>query len=125
MILVDTSIWIDYLREGVPQLAGLLDHGSVLCHPWVIGELALGNLRNRDRVLSLLRGLPAADMATDDEVSGLIEQERLHGTGIGYVDTQLLAATLLTPGASLWSADQRLDRAAIRLGVAFDRARRA
>ena len=120
MILVDTSVWVDHLRRGGPELVALLDRGSVLVHPWVVGELALGDLRDRDEVLSLLGGLPQATMATDDEVLALIEQESLHGTGIGYVDAQLLAAARLTPGAALWTRDRSLAQAATRLGSGFD-----
>ena len=96
MILVDTSIWIDHLRSGNAALVRLLDNSAVLAHPWVTGELALGNLSHRDEVISLLRGLPQAALADNDEVLRLIDQEGLYGAGIGYVDAQLLAATRLT-----------------------------
>lgn len=119
MILVDTSVWIDHLRDGDERLADLLDAGDVLCHPWVIGELALGRLSRRAEVLGLLGGLPQAVAATTDEVLGLMEGERLAGTGIGYVDAQLLAASRLT-SARLWTADRRLLAVASRLGVAVD-----
>jgi predicted nucleic acid-binding protein len=115
VILVDTSVWIDHLHDGEPPLAHMLDTGAVLSHPWITGELALGNLTHRHEVIALLRGLPKATLADRDEVLWLIEQEHLHGAGIGYVDAQLLAATRLTPDASLWTKDKRLASVAARL----------
>lgn len=124
MILVDTSIWIDHLRSGDATLARLLDHSAVLAHPWVTGELALGNLSRRDEVIGLIRGLPQATLARDGEVLGLIEQEALYGAGIGYVDAQLVAATKLTRDATLWTRDERLSAVAARLGLDFQPAAR-
>lgn len=117
MILVDTSIWVDHLRSGDMALSGLLGHGAVLVHPWIAGELALGNLSHRAEVIGLLRALPQATIADDNEVLVLIEREALYGTGIGYVDAQLLASAKLTPDASLWTRDTRLSAAATRLGL--------
>lgn len=119
MILVDTSIWIDHFRSGNDTLVTLLNHRAVLTHPCVIGELALGNLRNRNELLDLLRNLPRAVVAEHDEVLGLIADETLHGHGIGYVDAQLLAASRLTPDTSLWTRDKRLAAVAARLGLRF------
>lgn len=119
MILVDTSVWIDHLRSRDATLAQLLNTSSVLAHPWVIGELALGNLSGRDEVIALIRGLPRAVLADDDEILRLIEQESLYGEGIGYGDAQLLAATRLTPDTSLWTRDKRLSTVAERLGLNF------
>lgn len=119
MILADTSIWIDHLRSGDDVLVGLLGRSAVLAHPCVIGELALGNLRNRDEILGLLRDLPRAVVAEHDEVLRLIADERLHGHGVGYVDAQLLAAARLTRDATLWTRDKRLARLARRLAVGF------
>lgn len=121
MILVDTSVWVDHLRHGDPWLSGLLDRGEALGHPWVVGELALGHLRRRGEILGLLRRLPQATAATEDELLGFIERHRLSGLGIGYVDAQLLASAMLTPGAELWTGDGRLHKAAERLGVAAAR----
>lgn len=115
MILVDTSVWVDHLRVGEPALARLLDHGLVLAHPWVTGELAVGDLSQRQEILGLLAGLPSAEVATDAEVLGLIEAEQLYGLGVGYVDAQLLAATRLTADARLWTADKRLAKVGRRL----------
>ena len=117
MILVDTSVWIDHLRSGDENLARLLGNSAVLAHPWVIGELALGNLGRRDEVIGLMRGLPQATLAGDDEVLRPIEQEGLHGAGIGYVDAQLVAATMLTPDAALWTRGRRLSAVTARLGL--------
>jgi len=117
VILVDTSIWIDFLRRGDERLADLLDRSAVLGHPCVTGELALGNLRNRDEILSLLRDLPQALVAEHGEVLHLINDHRLHGHGIGYIDAHLLAATRLTPDARLWTRDKRLAALAERLAV--------
>lgn len=119
MILVDTSVWIDHLRTANANLARLLGDGAVLSHPWVTGELALDNLGNRAEVIALLRNLPRATVAADEEVLGLIDRATLAGTGIGFVDAALLAATRLTPDAKLWTRDKRLSAVAVRLGVGF------
>jgi predicted nucleic acid-binding protein len=119
VILVDTSVWIDHLRSGNGALTHLLDSGAVLSHPWVAGEVALGSLRNRDEIIGLLLALPQATQANHDEVLQLIARESLYGTGIGYVDAQLLAATRLTPSALLWTRDKRLLAVAARLRLDF------
>jgi predicted nucleic acid-binding protein len=119
VILVDTSVWVEHLRRGEAILAARLDAGEVLNHPFVIGELALGNLHQRDIVLESLRNLPQAVLASDDEVHDLIEREALHGLGIGYVDAHLLASARLSREARLWTHDRRLNDVAQRLGVAF------
>jgi hypothetical protein len=118
LILVDTSVWVDHLRLSDARLVGLLDAGTVLGHPFVIGELALGNLRERNAVLSALSDLPRALMATDAEVLHFIDRHTLFGRGIGYVDAHLLAAVRLTAGASLWTRDKRLRGIAFELGMA-------
>jgi len=118
VILVDTSVWVDHLRTGDRVLGQLLDSGGVLGHRFVTGELALGNLRERDLVLSALRELPQATVASDDEVLHFIDRRALFGLGIGYVDAHLLAAVLLTLGAKLWTRDKRLQAAATQLGLA-------
>jgi predicted nucleic acid-binding protein len=116
VILVDTSVWVDHLRRVDEALAELLDAGRVLAHPLVIGELALGSLRQRDLVL---QDLPQACVATDREVLHFVDQHLLFGLGIGYVDAHLLAAVGLTAGAALWTRDRRLRGAAARLGFAI------
>ena len=117
MILVDTSIWVDHLRSQVSRLAGLLDNAAVLGHPWVTGELALGRLTQRDVILRLLAQLPQAAVATPGEVLAMVDAHGLHGRGIGYVDAQLLASTLITADARLWTGDRRLAGVAAELGV--------
>jgi hypothetical protein len=124
VILVDTSVWVEHLRRGLPRLATLLQEGSVLIHPWVIGELACGNLRNRGDVLELLRGLPAAVVASDSEVLLLIEREQLMGRGIGYVDAHLLASARLSH-TKLWTHDRRLAAVAQERGLAVPEAEEA
>jgi predicted nucleic acid-binding protein len=118
VILVDTSVWIDHLRAGDDALAGLLESERVLTHPFVIGEIALGALRERDRILQALHDLPRASGATDAEVIELVEHNRLFGSGIGYIDAHLLASVRITPGARLWTRDRTLAGVALRLGVA-------
>ena len=118
MILVDTSVWIDHLRSANPQLTALLMENAVLAHPFVVGELALGTLRHPEPVLGSLVKLPQAVRAADTEVLQLIGQRKLAGLGIGYVDAHLLASTLLSADASLWTYDKRLATVASRLGIA-------
>jgi predicted nucleic acid-binding protein len=115
VILVDTSIWIDHFRRSDAALARLLERGRVLCHPFVIGELALGGLVHRREILTHLAELPKASVAEDEEVLRFIEVEALAGSGIGYIDTHLLAATRLTVGARFWTRDHRLAELADRL----------
>ena len=117
MILVDTSVWVEHLRHGLPRLATLLQEGKVMIHPWVIGELACGNLRNRQQVLELLLGLPMATVASDTEVLLLIERELLMGRGIGYIDAHLLASARLSH-CRLWTQDRRLAAVAQGQGLA-------
>ena len=117
MILVDTSVWIDHLRHADEELTKALEDGEVVTHPFVIGELACGNLRNRAVVMTLLEDLPRAREATHEEVMAMVEGRRLMGAGIGYVDAHLLAATALTPATRLWTRDKRLDGAAQRMGL--------
>ena len=118
MLLVDTSVWIDHFRRSGHPLADSLESRDVLCHPWVRGELALGSLAARSQVLRLLAALPQALVASADEVMRLVDLHALQGTGIGWVDAQLLTSARLTPGATLWTADKRLAGEAGRLGVA-------
>jgi len=118
MILVDTSVWVDHLRDGTPALAAALEQGRVLTHPFVLGELACGNLKNRGEVLQLLGELPAAPMATDPEALDFIERRALMGRGIGYVDVHLLASVALAGTAQLWTRDKRLAAVAADLELA-------
>jgi len=116
VILADTSVWIAHLRHGSEDLRRALEAGEVICHPHVVGELACGNLRNRDEILGFLRALPAAAVATDEEVLACIERNHLYGTGLGFTDVHLLASAMLSP-AGLWTLDAALGRQARRLHV--------
>jgi len=120
MILVDTSIWIDHLRRGDRQLVELLDGGRVVMHPFVLGELACGNLQDRGQLLALLHKLPRAVRPNDDEVLFFIEAQELGGRGIGFVDAHLLASALLSE-VSLWTRDRRLHKVAADLGLTSQR----
>jgi predicted nucleic acid-binding protein len=118
VILIDTSVWIEHLRSASAILTELLGDGEVLGHPFVLGELALGNLRQRDEILRMLRRLPQTTSASHREVLQFIEREALFGRGVGYVDAHLLAAVRLTAGSKLWTRDRRLQAVAARLGLA-------
>jgi predicted nucleic acid-binding protein len=107
MVLVDTSVWVEHFRTGTIGLDKLLNEGRVLCHPFVIGELACGNLRNRSQILSLLQELPVAVPAEDAEALQFIDRHRLMGKGLGYIDIHLLMSALLSR-VTLWTLDRRL-----------------
>ena len=117
MILVDTSVWIDYLRRGSDDLVGLLEINNVLAHPLIIGELACGNLLNRQQVLENLERLPQAVVASDSEVLAFIDAHQLMGRGVGYIDLHLLASVHLSPCAQLWSRDKKLAALAAELAI--------
>ena len=116
MLLVDISVWVNHLRKGDGKLASALEHDAVVMHPHVIGELALGNLKDRI-ALALLRNLPKTVVATDDEVQTMIEDISLYGRGVGYTDAHLLAAVRLTAETQLWTHDKRLKAVAGALGL--------
>jgi len=116
MILVDTSVWIEHFRAGSERLKTLLIDGKVLCHPFVVGELACGTLQKRNEILTMLKALPEAYLLEHEEVLIFLEAQRLYGRGIGWVDAHLLASTLLTRCA-LWTLDKPLRRAAGDLNV--------
>lgn len=118
MVLVDTSVWITHLRSGVPELVALLNDGYVACHRAVIGELACGNLKNRDEILSLLGALPIVQDVEDDELLQFIENFSLMGKGLGYIDMHLLASAVMEK-MPLWTLDKRLDETARKLGVRY------
>lgn len=119
MILVDTSVWIDHLRKGDEVLVSLLNNSGVFTHPFIIGELACGNLKNRDTFLSLIKNLPATPLVRDDEVLYFIDRNHLMGRGIGYIDVHLLASLALSKHSFLWTHDKRLAILAAELGMAF------
>ena len=107
MVLVDTSVWVSHLRDGNAELANLLNDGRVLCHPLIVGELACGNLKDRAVILSFLQLLPMSIEAEHDEVLSFIENNRLMGKGLGYVDVHLITSAALT-GVSIWTLDKKL-----------------
>ena len=119
MILVDTSVWINHLRSKDADLERLLNDGRVLSHPFITGELAVGNLNPRNPILHALSRLPEATVARDEEVLNLISIHSLAGRGIGYIDAHLLAAVQLTSGAALWTRDKRLHDLAMKRSLAF------
>ena len=116
MILVDTSVWIEHFRRGANRLETLLNKSLVLCHPFVVGELACGNLKNRDEILTLLKTLPEAHVAEHSEVLHLVNAHRLYGCGLGWIDMNLLASTLLTE-CGLWTLDKQLKNTAAKLKI--------
>jgi len=116
-VLVDTSVWVDHFRYRSTALVERLDKGEVLCHPFVIGELACGHLLRRGEILSLLDALPRTPLAEHDEVMSFVESRRLGGTGVGWIDAHLLASARLA-GVGFWTVDRRLASAARRLGLA-------
>ncbi len=118
MVLVDTSVWVAHLRAGNVELEGLLNNGQVMCHPFIVGELACGNLRNRFMVLSLLRLLPQAIQAEHEEVLQFIEDNKLMGRGLGYVDIHLSCSARLT-GVPLWTLDKGLDQINKELAIGY------
>lgn len=124
MILVDTSVWVEHLRSGDSILADELGAGHVLAHPFVIGELACGTLRNRREVIALLGRLPAVPTATQAEALDFLERHALMGRGIGFVDVHLLASAALAAPARLWTRDRRLAAVAAALNLAHQPGRR-
>jgi hypothetical protein len=119
MVLVDTSVWVSHLRQTHTGLVNLLNDGKVACHPFVIGELACGNLRNRSVLLSLLEALPSAEEVQHKEALAFIENHNLMGAGLGYIDVHLLASAILT-GCPLWTLDNKLDKVAAVLNCRYD-----
>jgi predicted nucleic acid-binding protein len=117
VILVDTSIWIDHFRYGDAELRKIIEDDRLLCHPVVIGELALGRLRDRDTVMAFLAAQREAFIATHDEVMTMIDRHSIFSLGIGYTDAHLLASTMLDRRSILWTRDKRLAAAAQKAGA--------
>jgi predicted nucleic acid-binding protein len=118
MVLVDTSVWVEHFRHGKIALDTLLNEGQVACHPFIVGELACGNLKNRSQILSLLSTLPFSLTAEHEEVMQFIEKQRLMGKGLGYIDMHLLASAMLTR-IPLWTLDKRLHGVSTTLQLAL------
>jgi predicted nucleic acid-binding protein len=119
MILVDTSIWVDHFRKGNAHLRDRLIEGQVSCHPFIIGELACGNLKKRGEIILLLHALPNVNTISNDEALYFIEEKRLMSLGIGIVDVHLLASAIMT-NTALWTADRRLKEVARRLDILYN-----
>jgi predicted nucleic acid-binding protein len=117
LILADTSIWIDHFRIGNEELRRRLEQGQIVTHPFIIAELALGSLKERNRTLTLLDLLPQLRMAQFSEVRVLIETRRLYGRGLGLVDAHLIASVFLSPSTFLWTRDKQLGKAAEDFGI--------
>jgi len=116
MILVDTSVWVDHLRNGNKELGKLLNEEEVACHPFIIGELACGNLKNRKEILALLQSLPLYDVVDHHELLSFIDSANLVGKGIGFIDAHILACARMN-SAPLWTLDKKLQREASRLQI--------
>ena len=119
MVIVDTSIWVNHLRKGSPHLEELLLNAKAVCHPFIIGELACGNIKNRNEFLSLIETLPMAPTIDPDEFLYFIEKNRLMGKGVGFVDIHLLASACLSE-IPLWTSDKKLKSVSIELNIAYN-----
>lgn len=117
MILVDTSIWIDHFRHGDAELTKIIEDDRLLCHPFIVGELALGSLREREAVIAFLAAQRVPVIATHAEVMTVIDRHSIFSMGIGYTDAHLLTSTLLDRRSSLWTRDKRLAAAAHKVGA--------
>lgn len=120
MILADTSVWIDHFRKTDPELQRRLNNDEIAMHPFVVGELALGPIPQREKILAYMDHLPHVRTAQQDEVRHMIESRSLHNRGIGLIDAHLIASALINPGTQLWSRDASLRRIAKRLGILAD-----
>ena len=118
MVLVDTSVWVSHLRDGNVGLEKLLNDGEVVRHPFIVGELACGNLKNRDKIFLYLQSLPVAILAEDEEVLKFVENNQLMGKGLGYIDVHLIASAVLTDVA-LWTFDKTLDTFTKKIGISY------
>ena len=118
MVLVDTSVWVEHFRQTNKELSELLRQIQAITHPFVVGELACGNLKNRKQILSLFADLPQAEIAEHEEVLSLVENKGLMGHGIGWIDAHLLASALLS-GTPLWTKDKKLRSLSAALGVLY------
>ena len=118
MVLVDTSVWVSHLRDGNAGLEKLLVNGEAACHPFIVGELACGNIRNRREILTYLQSLPMTILAEDEEVLKFIDENQLMGKGLGYIDIHLIASAVLTD-VLLWTLDKTLDKFTKNIGIHY------
>ena len=118
MVLVDTSVWIEYFRKGHARLEELLNNTDVSIHPFIIGELACGTIKNREEILNLLQTLDSSPEISLQEILRFIEMNKLQGKGIGFIDVNLLASSLLSD-CRLWTNDKKLHNIAQKMGIAY------
>lgn len=118
MVLVDTNIWINHFQKTNHELVDLLATGSVVCHPFIVGELACGNLQNRQEILTLFEALPTVTVADSREFFAFVEMRKLAGKGLGFVDVHILASAVLAQ-VRLWTADKRMAGVARDLGLKY------
>lgn len=118
MVLVDTSVWISHLRHSNSRLQKLLNEGRVVSHPFIIGELACGNLSNRTEIISLMQSLPMLEAVEDEELLIFIEHNKMMGQGLGFVDIHLMAAAVMAD-IPLWTQDKKLKLACSQLGLDY------
>ena len=117
MILADTSVWVDHLRNCNPEMQEYLGRGQILMHPFILAEISLGSLRNRQKTLADMEALLESKVAELREVRHMIEAHALYSKGIGLIDAHLIASCLITPGTKLWTRDGALKRVAAALQI--------
>lgn len=118
-ILVDTSVWIKYLREGDQNLTQLLEQGLVACHPFIVGEIACGGIRDRYEIINLLSELPSTDLLDHSEIMEFIENRKIMNKGIGYIDVHLLGSALVS-NTPIWTLDKALKKIANQLSIGYE-----
>ena len=118
MVLIDTSVWITHLKKGLPDLQSLLYDSGVVCHSFVIGEIACGGIKNRKEIISLLQALPDSPIVSNEEFMFFLDTHKLSDKGIGFVDVHLLASAKLSK-IPLWTEDKNLRIAAQSLSLSF------
>ena len=117
MILADTSVWVDHLRNRNPEMEKYLSRGRIVMHPFILAEISLGSLHNRRKTLDDMGALLEVKVAALDEVRHMIEAHTLYSKGIGLTDVHLIASCLITPGTQLWTRDGAMKRVAAALGI--------
>ena len=120
MILADTSVWVDHLRSSNPEMEKYLNRGQIVMHPFIVAELSLGSLRNRQSTLGAVESLLEVKVAALSEVRHMIEAHTLYSKGIGLTDAHLIASCLITPGTQLWTRDVAMKKVAEALGILVD-----
>ena len=118
IILVDTSVWINYLREGDPNLSQLLEQGLVACHPFTVGEIACGGIKNRREIINLLNDLPSVVTLDHSDILDFIENRKIMNKGIGYVGIHLLGSALVSD-TPLWTFDKALKKIATQFSIGY------